>query len=53
MAANEELESFSYSVLHDLRAPLRHISALLEDYGDVLDETGKGYLTEVREVLER
>ena len=47
-ATNEELEAFAYSVSHDLRAPLRGIDgfsqALIEDYGDRLDETGKDYL---------
>ncbi len=55
--ANKELEAFSYSVSHDLRAPLRHINgfsqALLEDYADKLDEVGKGYLQDVRGASEQ
>jgi PAS domain S-box-containing protein len=50
--ANDELESFAYSVSHDLRAPLRAMGglsqALLEDYGDRLDELGKDYAEHIR-----
>jgi hypothetical protein len=49
---NKELEAFSYSVSHDLRAPLRGIDgwslALLEDYGSQLDGQAKTYLERVR-----
>ncbi len=51
-AANQELEAFSYSVSHDLRAPLRSMDgfsqALLEDYGDKFDDDGRDYLNRVR-----
>ncbi|MGD9852273.1 MAG: ATP-binding protein [Nitrospirales bacterium] len=56
-ASNKELEAFSYSVSHDLRAPLRGIDgfsqAVLEDYADKLDESGKSYLHRVRAASQR
>ncbi len=56
-AANRELESFAYSVSHDLRAPLRSIDGysklLMEDYVGSLDEQSKEYLHNVRIAAQR
>jgi DNA-binding response OmpR family regulator len=50
---NAELEAFSYTVAHDLRAPLRSVdgfsAVLLDDYADKLDENGQKYLRYVRQ----
>jgi signal transduction histidine kinase len=56
-ALNQEIEAFSYSVSHDLRGPLRSMDgfsqALLEDYGDRLDDEGKDSLNRIRAASQR
>jgi signal transduction histidine kinase len=54
---NRELQGFAYSVAHDLRAPLRGMQgfseALREDYGKVLDETGRSYTLRIAAAAKR
>jgi signal transduction histidine kinase len=54
---NAELDAFAYSASHDLRAPLRAMHgfsrAILEDYSDLLDGTGKDYARRIVEAAER
>src|SRR5450755_2355670 len=57
VVANKNLEAFTYSVAHDLRSPLRALSgyseALVEDYGDRLDEAGLGFVERIQAASER
>lgn len=54
---NKELKTFTYSVTHDLKAPLRHIEGysqiLLEDYAKNLDDTGVSYIERIIRAVEK
>jgi PAS domain S-box-containing protein len=55
--SNKNLRAFSYSIAHDLRTPLRGLNgfseALLEEYGGLLGETGRGYAERIQAASER
>ena len=56
-ASTRELDAFAYSVSHDLRAPLRSLhgfsQAILDDYGPLLDDVGRGYLDRLQVNVKR
>jgi signal transduction histidine kinase len=56
-SANKEMESFIYSMSHDLRAPIRTVSGfakiIIEDYADKLDEQAKSYLNRIQNGAEK
>jgi light-regulated signal transduction histidine kinase (bacteriophytochrome) len=56
-ASARELDAFAYSVSHDLRAPLRSLhgfsQAILDDYGNLLDDVGRGYLNRLQVNVQR
>jgi PAS domain S-box-containing protein len=56
-ASTRELDAFAYSVSHDLRAPLRSLhgfsQAIVDDYGDLLDDVGRGYLDRLQVNVKR
>ncbi len=55
--SNEEMQAFSYSIAHDLRAPLRAIQGmsriLMEDYAEKLDKDGQDYFWRVMDAAQR
>ena len=55
--SNKNLQTFTYSVAHDLSTPLRGLSGfselLLEEYGELLGETGRGYAGRIQAASER